>query len=236
MICSTVYLARDRNEDNMSDASELLRALSKLIRRKREEIGMSQTELAERSGLHRTYINNIERGTKNISIESVKKIADALNLPVSDLLSEAESDIERSVDSITILLVEDNPADVFMFKRCVKRSAVQAAITVIESGKDAQRFLRKIILQSEGTPDMIFLDLNLPGRSGHELLSEIKTTDALKHIPVVILTTSNNPKDVRRTYGQFANSFLTKPIDPREYQQAIEDVLKYWLNVSSIPR
>lgn len=221
----------------MSGASELLQSLSKLIRRKREEIGMSQTELAERSNLHRTYINNIERGTKNVSIESVKKIADALEMSVADLLTEAEKASQNKITSIKILLVEDNPADVFMFKRCIKRSPLPSTLQVIESGKDAQKFFERVSLEqdSDERPDIIFLDLNLPGRSGHEVLGDIKLNDKLRHIPVVILTTSDNPLDVRKSYGQFANSFLTKPIDPKEYQQAIDDVLKYWFNISSIP-
>ncbi|MCA9817756.1 MAG: response regulator [Cyanobacteriota/Melainabacteria group bacterium] len=220
----------------MPESDKLLTALSRIIRKRREEVGMSQTVLAEKSGLHRTYINNIERGSKNISIESLKKIADSLSTTVSDLLTQAEEVSSESESPIKILLVEDNPADVFMFKRCIKKSSLDTAVTVIDSGSRAEEYLKSLTTESsESHPDIVFLDLNLPGRTGHELLKDIKSNEMLRHIPVIILTTSANPKDVRKSFGEFSNSFLTKPVDPVEYEKAIHDVLLYWFSVSSIP-
>lgn len=220
----------------MPESDKLLTALSRIIRKRREEVGMSQTVLAEKSGLHRTYINNIERGSKNISIESLKKIADSLSTTVSDLLTQAEEISSESESPIKILLVEDNPADVFMFKRCIKKSSLDTAVTVIDSGTRAEEYLRSLTTEStDSHPDIVFLDLNLPGRTGHELLKDIKSNEMLRHIPVIILTTSANPKDVRKSFGEFSNSFLTKPVDPVEYEKAIHDVLLYWFSVSSIP-
>ena len=220
----------------MPESDKLLTALSRIIRKRREEVGMSQTVLAEKSGLHRTYINNIERGSKNISIESLKRIADSLSTTVSDLLTQAEEVSSESESPIKILLVEDNPADVFMFKRCIKKSSLDTAVTVIDSGSRAEEYLKSLTTESsESHPDIVFLDLNLPGRTGHELLKDIKSNEMLRHIPVIILTTSANPKDVRKSFGEFSNSFLTKPVDPVEYEKAIHDVLLYWFSVSSIP-
>ncbi|MGD9680928.1 MAG: response regulator [Candidatus Obscuribacterales bacterium] len=220
----------------MSDESGLLNDLSLLIRRKREEAGMSQTELANRSGLHRTYINNIEKGSKNMSIESLKKISDALGTTITELMAEVESSRDSSAQTIRILLIEDNPADVFMFKRCVAKTDFGSTIEVLESGKAAQAYLRKLTEdESAAIPDIIFLDLNLPGRSGLDLLSDIKEGARLRHVPVIILTTSSNPVDVKRTFSGYANSFLTKPIDPNEYERSIGEVLNYWFATSSIP-
>ncbi|MCB9472060.1 MAG: helix-turn-helix domain-containing protein, partial [Candidatus Obscuribacterales bacterium] len=168
----------------MPESDKLLTALSRIIRKRREEVGMSQTVLAEKSGLHRTYINNIERGSKNISIESLKKIADSLSTTVSDLLTQAEEVSSESESPIKILLVEDNPADVFMFKRCIKKSSLDTAVTVIDSGSRAEEYLKSLTTESsESHPDIVFLDLNLPGRTGHELLKDIKSNEMLRHIP-----------------------------------------------------
>lgn len=220
----------------MSDSQYLLGAIAKQIRKKREKLGISQTELAERSGLHRTYINNIECGTKNISIDSLKNIADALNTTVSDLISEAEESSRDSGQPIKILLVEDNPADVFMFKRCVKQNALPTSVEVIENGKKAQEQLDKYKKGGgDDLPDIIFLDLNLPGRSGYEILMDLKGSENLRHIPIIILTTSSNQQDVRKTYAHFANSFLTKPVDPTEYEKSINSVLTYWFDTTSLP-
>lgn len=221
----------------MSESEKLLAQLSKLIRSRREEFGISQTELAEKAGLHRTYINNIERGTKNISIESLKKITDTLGISMGELILEAEEAASEKSNDVKILLVEDNPADVFMFKRCLKKSAISTAVEVIDSGNKAHEHLGRFTEDSNlNSPDIIFLDLNLPGRTGLELLQDIKTNTLLKHVPVIILTTSANPKDVAETYGRYGNSFLTKPVDPLEYEKAIENVLNYWCSTTSIPK
>ncbi len=219
----------------MSDSQYLLGAIAKLIRKRREQLGMSQTELAERSGLHRTYINSIECGTKNISIDSLKNIADALDTTVSDLISKAEESSREAGQPIKILLIEDNPADIFMFKRCVKQNALPTSVDVIENGKKAQEQIERYIKGEDDLPEIIFLDLNLPGTNGYDLLVEIKGAEPLRHIPVIILTTSSNQEDVRKTYAHFANSFLTKPVDPSDYERAINNVLTYWFATSALP-
>lgn len=220
----------------MADSQNLLGAIGKTIRKKREVLGISQTELAERAGLHRTYINNIEGGSKNISIESLKGIADALNTTISELLTSAEESSDDAAQPIKILLIEDNPPDVFMFKRCVKQSSLPTSVEVLENGKKAQARLDECKETQGDLPDIIFLDLNLPGgRSGYDILIDLKSNDLLKHIPVIILTTSSNPQDIMRTYGHFANSFMTKPVDPQEYEKAINNVLTYWFATTSLP-
>jgi CheY-like chemotaxis protein/DNA-binding Xre family transcriptional regulator len=211
----------------MADSSDLLGAIGKVIRKRREALGISQTELAERAGLHRTYINNIEGGSKNISIDSLKGIADALNTNISELLSSAEA-TEDAKPAIKVLLVEDSEPDVFLFKQSLaKLTSLPTTVEVLEDGKKAQERIDKLKqAAADDLPDIVFLDLNLRGgRSGYDLLIEIKSNEVLKHIPVIILTTSSNPQDVRKTYGHFANSFMTKPVDPQEYQTQVGNVL-----------
>jgi len=211
----------------MAGSSDLLGAIGKVIRKRREAMGISQTELAERAGLHRTYINNIEGGSKNISIDSLKGIADALNTNISELMLSAEA-TDDAKPPIKVMLVEDSEPDVFLFKQSLaKITALPTTVEVYEDGKKAQEKIDKLKeANSNELPDIIFLDLNLRGgRSGYELLIDIKSNDVLRHIPVIILTTSSNPQDVRKTYGHFANSFMTKPVDPQEYQSQVANVL-----------
>jgi len=211
----------------MAGSSDLLGAIGKVIRKRREAMGISQTELAERAGLHRTYINNIEGGSKNISIDSLKGIADALNTNISELMLSAEA-TDDAKPPIKVMLVEDSEPDVFLFKQSLaKITALPTTIEVYEDGKKAQEKIDKLKeASSDELPDIIFLDLNLRGgRSGYDLLIDIKSNDVLRHIPVIILTTSSNPQDVRKTYGHFANSFMTKPVDPQEYQSQVANVL-----------
>lgn len=212
----------------MTGSSDLLGAIGKVIRKRREAMGISQTELAERAGLHRTYINNIEGGSKNISIDSLKGIADALNTNISELMLSAEA-TDDAKPPIKVMLVEDSEPDVFLFKQSLaKITALPTTVEVYEDGKKAQEKIDKLKdAGSDELPDIIFLDLNLRGgRSGYDLLIDIKSNDGLRHIPVIILTTSSNPQDVRKTYGHFANSFMTKPVDPQEYQTQVANVLE----------
>ncbi|MCA9801539.1 MAG: response regulator [Cyanobacteria bacterium HKST-UBA02] len=220
----------------MAETEALLNALSKTIRKRREELGLSQTELAERAGLHRTYICNIERGTQNLSLESLNNIARSLDIPVARLIGEAEEAAEEKSGLIRILLIEDNPADVFVFKRCLKNSSHRTSLSVVDSGLKAFELIRKVGDKPRTSlAEIVFLDLNLPGKSGHDLLKAFKQNESLRHIPVVILTTSSNPQDVKKTYGSYANSYLSKPVDPAEFERSINSVLDYWFGTSALP-
>ena len=219
-----------------SKSENVLKALAKIIKDRREKAGISQTELAERAKLHRTYISNIERGTQNVSIEILCRIAEALGTSISDLIVSAEELTKRSVKPLSILLVEDNPADVFLFKRCLERAEFPTDVTTLKNGQQASEFIESI--ENDGSanaPELIFLDLNLPGKSGHDILKQLKSTDRFKRIPVIVLTTSSNPQDIDRTYAQFANSYLTKPVDPREFEESVGRVLQYWFETTVLP-
>ncbi len=221
----------------MSKSERLLEALSKVVKMRRDEAGLSQTELADRAKLHRTYISNIERGTQNISLDILSRIAEALGTTVTDLISNAESTARKSITPIRILLIEDNPSDVFMFKRCLERNDLPAEVDIFNSGQKASDHIKKLDeTGGDDLPEIVFLDLNLPGKSGHEILRELKSSQHLKHIPVIILTTSSNPKDIEKTYNHFVNSYLTKPIDPMEFEESITRVLDYWFGTSAIPQ
>jgi two-component system, chemotaxis family, response regulator Rcp1 len=140
------------------------------------------------------------------------------------------------VRPITILLVEDNPGDADLAREALESSKMNNHLHVVGDGEKAMAFLRK-----EGPyagmprPDLILLDLNLPKKDGREVLSEIKSDDHLKRIPVVILTTSQAEEDVLRTYNLHANCYITKPIDLNQFLHVVRSIEAFWLSIVVLP-
>jgi CheY-like chemotaxis protein len=102
---------------------------------------------------------------------------------------------------------------------------------VVDDGVEAMAFLRACTPKSP-RPDLIFLDLNLPRKDGREVLEEIKHDDALKHIPVIVLTTSQADQDILRSYHLRANAYVTKPVDLDQFFKAIKSIDLFWLGTA----
>ena len=135
-----------------------------------------------------------------------------------------------------ILLVEDNPADARLVREALAEGGVSAALHWVASGEDALSFLRPAGSQpAAGRPDLVLLDLNLPGLNGHEVLAEIKGDPALLRIPVVVLTSSANPSDVLAAYGAHANAYLIKPEDYDEFLSLVGSIRNHWLTSVLLP-
>jgi len=137
---------------------------------------------------------------------------------------------------IEILLVEDNPADVRLTIEALKDAKIRNNLHVARDGVEAMRFLRE---ERDGTtprPDVILLDLNLPKKHGREVLQEIKHDNALRHIPVVVLTTSQAEQDVLRCYDLGANAFITKPVDVDQFFKVVKLFEEFWLEVAKLSR
>ena len=128
-----------------------------------------------------------------------------------------------------ILLVEDNQGDVLLTQEAFEESGSDSELFVVNDGQEAINFLEHISPYSEAvTPDLIILDINLPKINGHEVLRYIKSNDNLKHIPVIMLTTSSSEKDISYSYTNYANCYITKPNDVTEYFKIIENVNQFW--------
>ena len=131
--------------------------------------------------------------------------------------------------SVEILLVEDNPDDIDLTIEAFKESSSSSHLHVVEDGVEALEFLRRRgAHEAAPRPDLILLDLNLPRKSGYEVLQEIKTDPQLRQIPVVVLTTSEAEVDRARAYDANANSFLVKPLDFDQFRRMIENLELYW--------
>ena len=187
--------------------------LGNAIKSKRFALGISQEELAARAGLHRTYVSDVERGVRNPSLESVQKLAAALELSLPMLFEKTSG--SRSL--VEILLVEDNPRDVELTVRALKKARLTNPIHVARDGHEAIEFLfatgkygnRKEV----PLPEVILLDLNLPKKSGMEVLRQLKADERTRHIPVVILTVSNRSRDINESRRLGAVNYIVKPVD-----------------------
>ncbi len=135
-----------------------------------------------------------------------------------------------------VLLIEDNHGDVLLTKRAFKESKIANDLTVAMSGDQALSILRKDGEYAAAiTPDLILLDLNLPEISGQDVLKAIKTDDALRHIPVVVLSSSKADQDVVRSYNLHANGYVTKPISLESFHEVVQKLEAFWFTLVVLP-
>ena len=143
--------------------------------------------------------------------------------------------VERN-GPIEILLVEDNPGDVRLTREALKEGKVYSNLHTVKDGVEAMEFLRRQgKYSSVPRPDIILLDLNLPKKDGREVLQEIKTDDALKRIPVVVLTTSEAEQDILESYELHANCYVTKPVDLDQFIRVVRSIEDFWLAIVKLP-
>jgi len=137
---------------------------------------------------------------------------------------------------VSILLVEDNPGDVRLVREALAEGTLAHKLNVVGDGDQALDYLRRIGRYAEAErPDLVLLDLNLPRKSGREVLVDIKNDPELKRIPVVILSTSQADEDVMRTYEGHANCYITKPADFEQFSRIIRMIEDFWLNIVVLP-
>ena len=137
---------------------------------------------------------------------------------------------------IHILLVEDNEGDVFLVTEALEEGKIINKLSVTRDGKEAMDFLdKKGKYEKEELPDLILLDINLPKKNGHEVLEYIRENDVLRHIPVIMLTTSSAEKDILRSYKNHANCFITKPVDVDHFLKVIYSIENFWVNIVKLP-
>ena len=144
-----------------------------------------------------------------------------------------DQDEEQIVD---VLLIEDNGGDVRLMQEAFKQSKVRCNLSVVGDGLETMAFLkREGAYQKSPRPDLILLDLNLPRKDGREVLSEIKKDEALKRIPVIVLTTSKAEQDVLITYNLHANCYMTKPTGFEQLVETVRGIKDFWLQRVKLP-
>ncbi len=138
---------------------------------------------------------------------------------------------------IEILLVEDNPADVRLTVEILKETKVRNVITVASDGNEALELLHRTGKYAQAArPDLILLDLDLPRKDGKQVLAAIKSDPVLKHIPVVILTSSNAEEDIVKSYNLYANCYVTKPVDLEQFVKVVKSIEDFWLTIVKLPQ
>ncbi len=136
---------------------------------------------------------------------------------------------------LEILLVEDNKEDIGLIEEFFEDAKIRINLNVAEDGEEAVRFLwGEDKFLGSSCPDIILLNWNLPKKTGHEILKEIKENSNLKNIPVIILTTSSAEKDILRAYDLHANAYIVKPIDFDEFMKVIGSIEDFWLEAITL--
>jgi CheY-like chemotaxis protein len=142
-------------------------------------------------------------------------------------------DESRTAD---LLLVEDNEGDIVLFQEALAESAVRCTLHVVRSGDEALASLHRHAPCGDAPrPDMVFLDLNLPGQSGHQVLRAVKEHDELKQIPVAVLTNSSQHSDIAQSYRAHANCYIRKPPSIDELVRVVQQFEGFWLDVVTLP-
>lgn len=217
------------------------------VRFRRDHLGISQEELAGRAGLHRTYISDVERGARNVSLESIHRLAAALEVPLSVLFSRLEelsadrpaSPLVSPQDLVDILIVEDTTEDAELTIKALKDVRITNRIHVVRDGAAALDFLfcRGEYAHRRGNerPQIILLDLGLPKVDGLEVLRQIKGDSRTRTIPVIVLTISNRDKDVAMSQRLGADAYIVKPVDFHNFSGVTPQLSLQWALLKRAP-
>jgi two-component system, chemotaxis family, response regulator Rcp1 len=136
----------------------------------------------------------------------------------------------KRVQSLEILHVDDNPGDIELFRQGLESVQFGGKVHAVSDGVQAMQFLNK---QGEyagmSDPDLVILDINVPKKNGHEVLEEIRASDALRFLPVIIFTTSDRDKDIERAYAANVNAYVTKPERVTDFMTTVARLANFWL-------
>lgn len=136
----------------------------------------------------------------------------------------------------TILLIEDNRGDIRLIQEALKSTAVQCQVAVARDGMEAMAYLRQDGEYADAVrPDLILLDLNLPKKDGREVLAEIKADPSLKHIPIIVLTTSRNEEDIFKSYDLYVNCYISKSRNLTQLFKIVRGIEEFWLDTATLP-
>jgi len=139
------------------------------------------------------------------------------------------------MQQIHILVVDDNEGDILLTKEALDDARIINKVSIANDGVEALRFLKKQI-GGGGMPDLILLDINLPRMDGTELLGIIKADPDLKRIPVIMLTTSSAEKDILTSYDNYANCYITKPVDLDRFMDVVRTIEDFWISIVKLPK
>lgn len=213
----------------------------------RHRLGISQEALAERSDMHRTYICDVERGSRNVSLETIERLARALEISTFTLFynfrripagARAAEPIPEELGDI--LLVEDDANDEALALRALREANMANHIEVVRDGAAALDFLfgagPHSARRPQIMPQLILLDLNLPKVDGLEVLRKIKTDSRTRAIPVAVMTASRRSQDVAESLKLGAEAYIVKPVDFQNFSEVVPKLNLHWAVLKSVAR
>ena len=220
---------------------DMLSRFGVTVRSRRMALGISQEELADRAVLHRTYITDVERGRRNLTMVSVTKLAKALEVPLTQLFLEIEKEASGfdaqtgEIDSkaVDILLVEDNAKHAELTLNALEKYGVGNPILVVPSGEAALDYLfhegRYQHRPPSPNPKVVLLDLTLPTMSGLEVLSRLRKDARTQSLAVVVLTASRSDQDYKECKRLGVSAYITKPVNFVEFSGVMPTLGYRWL-------
>jgi two-component system, chemotaxis family, response regulator Rcp1 len=136
------------------------------------------------------------------------------------------------VRSLSIFMIDDSLADAALYRLASEQSRMPSKFTHFEDGQSALAHLRET---ANELPDLILLDLNMPGLSGHEVLNEIRADSRLMRLPVLVLSSSEDQSDIGRSYDEYVNGYLVKPVGGGGFQEIIDSIEEFWSTIVMLP-
>jgi len=210
---------------------EVKRMFGEAIRNQRIRLHLSQEALADRAGLHRTYVSDVERGSRNISLDTIERLAGALRISVSTLFKRAGNGGGQD-PFIDILMVEDNPRDVALTIRAFQKARIANILHVARDGVEALEFLfatgAHARRREQPLPGLILLDLNLPKMDGLEVLRRIKADKRTLQIPVIVLTVSDLDRDMAVCRQLGVQTYIVKPVGFLNFSEVTQRLRMEW--------
>jgi CheY-like chemotaxis protein/DNA-binding XRE family transcriptional regulator len=220
---------------------DVRRVFGLAIKTWRGKSGISQEELAWRAGLHRSYVADIERGARNASLQTIERLAKALQVSLSALFQSlgglpgnggAAKPAGEHHGLVDILLVEDQPRDIELTLAAFKSARLTNRVEIVRDGAEALEFVfcrgkysrRKL----RNRPRVMLLDLNLPKVGGLEVLRAVKADERARKIRVVVLTISQNTKDIQAALRLGAEAYIVKPVDFQRFSQITPQLNCQW--------
>lgn len=139
------------------------------------------------------------------------------------------------MNKVFLLLVEDSEGDIVLTQEAFEERGLLYEMAVVRDGESALAFLEEMHSKNN-LPNLILLDVNMHRMNGHEVLQYIKNKDTLNHIPVIMLSTSSSPNDILKAYQNFANGYITKPVDVDGFFNMVNQIENFWINTVSLPK
>jgi CheY-like chemotaxis protein len=205
------------------------------VRAHRLRLGISQGALGQRAQLHRTYVTDVERGARNLSLESMSRLARALHISIGALFVPAEGPrihSQHSTHSINILLVENDPKDLKLAQKAFAQAKLTNRMETVRDGASALDYLfcrgRFAERHPNTAPQIVLLALNVPKVNGLEVLRAIRSNELTRGIHVVVLTRSDTDPHFREALYLGANGYILKPIDFRSFSAVTPQLNFVW--------